>query len=81
MKSSILHKFLISVFRAHVYFLSKVAIKQVSVGMQVIAAQQLRSRRAHQSLAKHVDFSYLSLAHYADPLAYAQMRSHQMMHA
>jgi hypothetical protein len=81
MKNSILHKFLISDFLAHVYFLLKVAIKRASVGMQVIVAQQLRLRRAHQSLAKHVDSSYRSQDHYAAPLAYAQMRSHQMMHA
>jgi hypothetical protein len=80
MKNSILHKFLILDFLVRVYFLLKDAIKQVSVGMQVIAAQQLRLHRVHQSHAKHADSSYLSLAHYADPLAYAQMRSHQMMH-
>jgi hypothetical protein len=81
MKNSILHKFLISVFLVRAYFQLKDAIKQVSVGMQVIAAQQLRLHRAHQSLAKHADSSYRSQDHFVDPLAYAQMRSHQMMHA
>jgi hypothetical protein len=81
MKNSILHKFLISDFLAHVYFRLKDAIKQASVGMQVIAVQQLRLHRAHQSHAKHADSSYQSQDHYVDPSVYAQMRSHQMMHA
>ena len=49
--------------------------------MQVIVAQLRQLRRVHQSHAKHADSSYLLQVHYADPSAYAQMRSHQMMHA
>jgi hypothetical protein len=81
MKNSILRKFLILDFRARVYFLLKDVIKRVSVGMQVIVGQLRQLRRAHQSHAKHADSSYPSQDHYAHPLAYAQMRSHQMMHA
>jgi hypothetical protein len=81
MKNSIQHKCLILDFLVPAYFQLKDAIKQVSVGMQVIAAQLLQLRRAHQSLAKHVDSSCRSQDHFAHPLAYVQMRSHQMMHA
>jgi hypothetical protein len=81
MKNSIPHRYLILDFLVHVFFLLKVAIKQVSVGMQVIVAQQRQLHRVHQSHVKHADSSYLSQVRYVLPLAYAQMRSHQMMHA
>jgi hypothetical protein len=81
MKNSILHKYLISDFLVRAYFLLRDAIKRVSVGMQVIVAQLRQLHRAHQSHAKHADSSYQSQDHYAHPSAYAQMRSHPMMHA
>jgi hypothetical protein len=72
---------LISDFLVREYFLLKDAIKRVSVGMQAIVAQLRQLHRAHQSHAKHADSSYQSQDHYAHPSAYAQMRSHPMMHA